>query len=291
MASFVIHHIAGEQFLKELEGKYGITLTEEEKNNFLLGNLIVDSTRLKKQIPDGLTEDERKAWKREFQKLVQEEKVATHFRDKEDYRLCIQVPNLKTFLEKYQTLLEQDFSVLGYFYHLYTDKLFFNDLFCAAFDTLDQNLSHTDYVDELKFMFIKKSGKTEKQEDVWAHDSSVSIYQDYTVMNRLLLEYYNVTFDADALLESSKKFHNPGIAEVDYENIGSVISKTKRYIGESYQTEGSLHVFTEEQVKNFIQLVAGGFIQSYFPLFEGLIKLPKEQKQKIYINNSSNINN
>lgn len=282
MASFVIHHIAGEQFLKELEQKYGITLTEEQKNNFLLGNLIVDSTRLKRQIPINLTDVEKRAWNMEFQKLVQEEKIATHFRDKEDVRLCIQVPNLKTFLEKYQTLLGQDFSVLGYFYHLYTDKLFFNDLFCAAFDTLDKDFNHTDYVDELKFMFIKKSGKTEKQEDVWAHDSSVSIYQDYTVMNRLLLEYYNVSFHAEQLLESSKKFQNPGIAEVDYGNIASVISKTKRYIEESYQTEGSLHVFTEEQVKNFIQLVAGSFIQSYFPLFEELIKVPKEQKQKIY---------
>lgn len=282
MASFVIHHIAGAQFLKELEQKCGITLTEEQKNSFLLGNLIVDSTRLKKEITENLSEEEKKTWKREFQKMIQEEKVATHFRDKEDYRLCIQVPNLKAFLEKYQNLLTQDFSVLGYFYHLYTDKLFFNDLFCAAFDTLDQNFNHTDYVDQLCFMLIKKNMGIEKQEDVWAHDSNVSIYQDYTVMNRLLLEYYRVSFDSDTLLESSKQFCNPGIKEVDYENVSSVIKKTKSYIEESYQTEGSLHVFTEEQVKNFIQLVAGSFIESYYPLFEGLVNPSKGEKQKIY---------
>lgn len=282
MASFVIHHIAGEQFLTELEQKCGITLKEEERNLFLLGNLIVDSTKLRKEIPEDLSEEERETWKREFQKLIQEEKIATHFRDKEDYRLCIQVPNLQAFLAKYQNLLAQDFSALGYFYHLFTDKLFFNDLFCAALDLLDQNLNHTDYADQLHFMFLKKSGKIEKQEDVCSHDSNVSIYQDYTVMNHLLLEYYKVSFDSDGLLESSKQFHNPGITEVDYENITSVIRQTKSYIEESDQSKGNLHVFTEEQVKAFIQLVAKSFIESYYPLFEGLVNPSKGEKQKIY---------
>lgn len=281
MASFVIHNITGEQFLKKLEQKYGVTLTEKQRHEFLLGNLIVDSTRLQKEIPEQLTEEEKKIWKREFQRLVQEEKIATHFRDKEDYRLCIQVPNLEMFLEKYKKLLESDFSALGYFYHIYTDKLFFNDLFCAAFDCLDADLKPTKYADELMFMLIKKSGKIEKQEDVWAHDSNVSIYQDYTVMNRLMLEFYGVSFDSKALLESAKTFTNPGISEVDYQNIGSVIQKTKQYIEQSYGNEGTLHVFSEEQVKNFIVIVSGSFIDQYYPLFEKLVKPTIGEKQKV----------
>ena len=45
MASFVIHHISGEAFLNELE-KEGVVLSDTEKKQFLLGNLIVDSSRI-----------------------------------------------------------------------------------------------------------------------------------------------------------------------------------------------------------------------------------------------------
>ena len=52
MASFVIHHVAGLKFLDKLENDYGIVLSDKEKNQFLLGNLIVDSTRCKLQLKE-----------------------------------------------------------------------------------------------------------------------------------------------------------------------------------------------------------------------------------------------
>lgn len=281
MASFVIHHIAGEQFLKQLEQKYKITLTKKQQNEFLLGNLIADSTRIRKEIPSELSDEEKKVLKRSFQKMVQEEKVATHFRDKNDYQKCIQCPTLNAFLEKYQNLLTTDFSVLGYFYHLYTDKLFFNDLFCATFECLDSELKPTEYLKQLAYVRIKKSNKIEKQENIWSHDSNVSIYQDYTVMNHLLLEHYGATFEIDELLESAKTFQNPGIEEVDYSNIIPVIKKTKSYIEDSYQTAGSLHVFSDEQVKNFIGVASKEFIATYYHLFESLVT-PTKEIQKVF---------
>ena len=63
MASFVIHHTAGLNFLKQLEEKYHVVLTEEQKKQFLLGNLIVDSTSLKFAIPDGVSQEELKLMK------------------------------------------------------------------------------------------------------------------------------------------------------------------------------------------------------------------------------------
>ena len=50
MASFVVHNIAGEKFLQLLE-ESGINLSPEQKDKFLLGNLIVDSSKIKKVIP------------------------------------------------------------------------------------------------------------------------------------------------------------------------------------------------------------------------------------------------
>lgn len=46
MASYIIHHIAAEQFLNKLEQKYNISFNEYEKNCFFVGNLIVDSSKL-----------------------------------------------------------------------------------------------------------------------------------------------------------------------------------------------------------------------------------------------------
>lgn len=42
MASFVVHHTAAMHFLKKLE-ESGIKISQKNKNDFLLGNLIVDS--------------------------------------------------------------------------------------------------------------------------------------------------------------------------------------------------------------------------------------------------------
>ena len=41
MASFVVHHTAGMHFLDELE-KENIKISEENRNDFLLSNLIVN---------------------------------------------------------------------------------------------------------------------------------------------------------------------------------------------------------------------------------------------------------
>ena len=83
MASFVIHHISGEVFLNELENK-GVMLSDTEKKQFLLGNLIVDSSRIKKQILENLSLEEQKKFKKKLREEIQEEKRSTHFRDEDD---------------------------------------------------------------------------------------------------------------------------------------------------------------------------------------------------------------
>ena len=264
MASFVIHHISGEAFLNELE-KEGVVLSDTEKKQFLLGNLIVDSSRIRKQLPENLSLEEQRAFKKKLRDEVQEEKKSTHFRDEDDYKLCIQAPNLSSFIEKYQDLITKDYTALGYLYHLYVDKMFFNDLFRDTFVCLDKDGNETKYIADLVSMQVKKSGEVSPVEDFWSHDSSVSIYHDYTVMNKLLLEKYGTCFDAEKLLENHDTiFVNPGIYEVDYQNVTSVVSKTAAYIGESYQVEdNSLYVFDQSKVESFIEQVAKGFLSSY----------------------------
>ena len=55
MASFIIHTLSAESLLKEVESTYGVSLSNEDINRFLLGNLIVDSLKLDMTIPSHLS--------------------------------------------------------------------------------------------------------------------------------------------------------------------------------------------------------------------------------------------
>lgn len=265
MASFVIHNIAAEKLIKTLEEEYGVSIDKEAKNQFLLGNLIVDSSKLKYQQIEGKSPEESK---KEYRKKTQLEKVSTHFRNEDDANLCIQKPNLDKFLNKYGMLMSLDLSALGYFYHLFTDKKFFDDLFTKSFDTLDENGNHTIYTSETKMMKVNKNNKICGIKEFWSPDSKTSIYHDYTVMNKILLEYYGSSFDKDGLSESSLDFVNPGIEEVDYSNITSIINKTDSFIKDSYSiSDSELYVFDSEVVIEFISEVVYEFIQNYLLYF------------------------
>ena len=158
---------------------------------------------------------------------------------------------------------------MGYFFHLFTDKLFFEDLFKATFSCLDKDGRETNYAKDVTSTYVKKNGRIYSQIEFWNGDNKESIYHDYTVMNKILLEYYGCIFDKNRLLDSSKSFINPGIEEVDYSNITSVLNKTESFIKESYvEEDNTLYVFDYDMVKNFISVVAHNFFNTYYDLIK-----------------------
>lgn len=264
MASFVIHDIAGEEFLNSIQNRLNITLSKEDRNKFLMGNLIPDSSRINFTIPENVSKEELKQLKWQRSQAIQAEKTSTHFRSPEEYDLAIQAPKLDKFVEKYASLFPKDISVLGYFFHLYTDVLFFGDLFEQTFTCLDEFGEPTIYNSKTASMELKRDGKRYPVTDIFSNDSEVSIYQDYTKMNAVLLNQYQTAFDYDALVESAPTFTNPGIEEVDYQNIVSVLNKTAAFIKESYAlTDSTLKVFDENIVAGFIPEVVETFIAKY----------------------------
>lgn len=283
MASFVIHHVAGIEFLKQIERFYEISLTEEQKNQFLLGNLIVDSTKIKFKVPKGLCSDEVTLLKRDYMMKTQEEKMSTHFRNPKDKDLCVQSPIVENFVNKYEDIIKVDFSALGYLYHLYTDKIFFNNLFKESFECLDKNKFPTIYSKNLKFIKILKNGIIYPFTDVFSKDSNISIYNDYTVMNKIILNYYNVSFDFEYFCNyASKNFINPGINEVDYNNITDVLKNTRNYIEQSNDIkENNLNVFDVEKVKLFVPRVVDNFINDYKFILDKIVTNRKTDKTRI----------
>lgn len=278
MASFVIHKIAADKLLKLLEEEYGLLFSEDDKKQFQMGNLIVDSTRTKLVKKEGETDQEAR---RRYSKAVQQEKILTHFRSEEDQDLCIQVPQLESFTSKYQDLLnEKNIPAIAYLFHLFTDKNFFEDLFTKTFETLDEELNPTIYTSKTKHMLVKKNNQLYAVADFWDSHNPKSIYHDYTVMNKILLEHYDTSFDKASLLSSAPLFINPGIEEVDFENISTVINKTASFIDSSYKEENStLHIFDQEQVKDFIESNARSFLSQYGTYF-GLVQENNKQYQK-----------
>lgn len=259
MASFVIHHIVGSKVLSILENEYGIILNERQKQKFLLGNLIADSSKLKFEIKEGETEKDAK-WR--YKKLVQNEKKETHFRSDNDANLCIQSPVLEKFTYKYGELLGRDISSLGYLAHLYTDKYWFEDLFPMTFETLDDSLNPTNYLKEATNIRVTKTGKVYGVKEFWGNKGEGSIYEDYTIMNKMLLEGNGIIFDTEGLISILGDFKNPGIEEVDYSQIVNVIKKTAGFIKESYEmVDKPLSVFRAEDVQPFIEKCARSFIE------------------------------
>ena len=269
MASFVIHYIAGEQLLKELMDKYGIILNEEERNKFLMGNLIVDSSRIKKVFPENISEDVKKLLVAKYRQLGQDEKISTHFRGTDDLDKCVQAPVISKFVNKYSSLFKEDISVLGYLFHLYTDKLFFDDLLRQSFEFLNDKGEETIYTKETKKIRTLKDNQIHDALEFWSKKNPNGIYTDYTIINKILLEAYSTKFNSKGLMESKDVFINPGIEEVDYSNISSIINKTSKYIAESYSlTNDELSVFDINVILNFIPYVVVNFINNYSDLIE-----------------------
>lgn len=279
MASFIIHTIAGEKFLSNLSSKYGISLNENDKNLFLLGNLIPDSLNVDKSIPINLSDEEMIDYQVMLNNKIHIEKLKTHFRDESKENLCIKSPELNLFTTKYSNLLSET-SVLGYLFHLYTDKIFFNFLFPLTFESLDKNGQIVIYDNESETIRIKKNNKLISAKEFWTGTSKYGIYNDYTIINKLLLESYGTTFDSDKLKKfASENFHNPGLEEVNYNNIYKIITDTEIFIRESYETdEIELNVFDYSQVKKFIENISENFMIEYKELLDSYISSKKNQK-------------
>lgn len=280
MASFVIHTIVGERFLTKLEESYNISISDYDKKQFLLGNLIVDSIQTDKKVPSTIAETQITEYKMQVKNKIRKEKLSTHFRNPDKEGECIKTPVPELFLKKYNHLIAENFSVLGYLFHLYTDKLFFSKLFIETFDTIDAAGNLVTEDKDLVYIRIRKNNIKVDAKEFWAGTSNINIYNDYTIMNKLLLERFGTSFNQDEFTSfAQENFINPGIEEVSFTKITQIINDTNRFIEESYNmNEQELAVFTEEQIIKFVDYVVEQFMKEYKTTIDDIFGVKKKIK-------------
>ena len=254
MASFAMHYIAGEKFLESLNCE----LNDFDKNNFRLGNLVVDTM--------GISHYDRN------EKLRR--KLITHFRNIEDEDKCIQIPNVDRFRDKYEDLIKKDYSALGYLFHLYTDNVFFEYLYRNVIEILDKDMRRTNIKNDGIYVKVLKNNKIFNLNDFYSGSNIGGLYRDYSNMNRYLINKYNIVFNYDDLKEfSESSFRNPGILEIDYNNIYEVVDKMNDIFKESFSSEeGNLNIFDINDIEKFIFDTVKGFNDKYKSNVNNLIR-------------------
>lgn len=205
---------------KILLDKYNLPV---DQNDFYIGNLLPDAVK---------------------------DKSDSHFRLKERRGKIVEYPEVELFREKYQALMG-DNSVLGYYYHLYIDRKFFVEYYPKVFQFLNSELKEEEEREKVRWVYINKS-KTIVPVQLFS--SEEYYYGDFTRMNTWLVEK----------LCLPTKFHtelkNPGIEEVDYEWIESVLEELQRYCGCPTEAVQELKVFELEDLLAFLEKAADDWI-------------------------------
>ncbi len=152
------------------------------------------------------------------------EKTKSHF----IYNAKSDIPNIKLFKEKYKNFMSNSFE-LGYFTHLYTDKLWF--------DGFIDSLTYSNSIKLLDGTIIHVPQEEIKE----------LIYNDYTNLNTIIIDKYNI--DLSLFYEEYQK-PNTSIEEVPIDKLNILIDKMGVII-ENSNLEKS-YIFDITLIDNFI---------------------------------------
>lgn len=161
----------------------------------------------------------------DLSKQIGESKETSHFlfTSKND------VPNIPIFLDKYKNDLSNPFN-LGYFIHLYTDKIWF-----------DEFIRLRNYQDCIKLL----DGSTPRL----SHEEICRlIYNDYTNLNIQLIDQYELDL---SLFYEELEIPNTTITEINVDKLPILIDKMGIIIMNS--KEDKSYVFDISSVNEFIE--------------------------------------
>lgn len=140
MPGFILHLTAAQILLKRLPHHPDFPYEISSVNDFLIGNLLPDTTK---------------------------QKDASHFRNPAYYEKMMVFPDLTRFLQKYSSLLANP-SVLGYYFHLYIDRKFFKDF-------IPQVVEFMTKMDRLQIFEMRLRQFIFKNQRLLSHFQSISL--------------------------------------------------------------------------------------------------------------------
>lgn len=169
----------------------------------------------------------------DISKQIGESKDKSHFLNTKDS----DVPNIFSFLEKYKDSLNKPFN-MGYFIHLYTDKVWFAEflkskLYENCLKLIDGTAINVSYKEKLRL-----------------------IYNDYTSLNVYLLDQYNLDL---SLFYESLVIPDSNIDEIPLDKLQVLLDQMGLIVMNS--TKEKSYVFDEVAINEFIDYCANKIIK------------------------------
>ena len=222
MPGFILHLTAAQMLRSHLHEYPDFPYPIQSVNDFLIGNLLPDAT---------------------------DQKELSHFRNPVYRDKMMVFPDLTRFTAKYASLLS-DSSVLGYYFHLYIDRRFFKDFIPEIVDFYDETEQITDIKEEIATVYIRNFQTYIPFEKYLTEEY---YYGDYTKMNTYLVNRYQIPTTLDPNIS------NPGIKEVDYEDVKQVLKELKTYLKVPEDAVKNVRVFDVEDLLFFLENAVNEF--------------------------------
>lgn len=198
---------------------------EINRNSFEIGNLIPDSVS---------------------------DKTWSHFRNPGRQEKLMVYPDLDLFLAKYEHLLT-DSSCLGYYFHLFIDRVYAKDYIPQIVTFYNKNGQEASNRADITHAFIKR---TQELVPIKTFFSDEYYYGDFTKLNTYLINRFHLTTDFNFA-----ETNNPGIEEVDYNDITFIQEQLAGYLDVPERAVNELRVFEAEHLLSFLEKSVDKFIE------------------------------
>lgn len=226
MPGFILHMTAARMLFEKLKNTSACPLlTVIDHNAFQVGNLI----------PDSVTD-----------------KTYSHFRHPARNEKLMVYPDLDLFLYKYRSLLS-DSSCLGYYFHLYIDRVYAKDYIPQIVTFYDANGQEASNRKDITHALIKRTSELVPIKTIFSDEY---YYGDFTKMNTYLMNRFHLSTNiiSDVI--------NPGIEEVNYNDITKIQKQLQNYLDVSEAAVNDLKVFDIEDLLLFLEHSVELFISS-----------------------------
>jgi len=224
MPGYILHITAAKMLFDHLQTVCSSTASDTiDHDAFQVGNLI----------PDSVTD-----------------KTYSHFRHPARQEKLMVYPDLDLFLDKYRQLLT-DSSCLGYYFHLFIDRLYSKDYIPQIITFYDSNGKEASDRAAITHALIKRTKELVPIKTIFSDEY---YYGDFTKMNTHLINRFSLS----ATLTDEVK--NPGIQEVDYKDISNIREQLQEYLLTPADTVTELKVFDIEDLLQFLEKAVKEFV-------------------------------